>query len=437
MPAVFSSLMVICYPPLISDRVNEEFILVSGPCELHEDGGSTEGWGQIALDLRDGSRVLLEAEVDYPLPIEESVRCVFTDIDLEATCKIKRWNTLSSSDPSRGGVEAILQEGSFDRGGDIGHAGFHLVNFILGPHSLSSDVTLEVEDWRVEIERAVDSSPDLVDELRKGTGSRYGITHQGRIEKTSGMPMAKGEVDDFVELLYSYLSFARGYRCGPLLPWGCHYDGDLLWQDLTGTIVESWKNRSRWTKQVDNDDWSATFPSFYNLFQDHEEFLRRIINMYCRANYTSSLDIALIVSQAALEGISSEVLSNKVVNEDDFGGLTAQGKIELLLNHFSIPSDMPDARITHETLGEWVQGKFDDLSSVSSGPEAITRLRNAILHLDKEKLSRDLSVLDIECQYELLKLALHYVELVLLAWMDYEGPFWDRVEECTRTVPWT
>lgn len=424
------------HPPLTSATVNEQFLLARGPCMIDWDGGSTEGRGDIILDLRARGPVLLEAEVNHPLQVGDSPRLLFTDIDFEAGCIVKRQTVPEPMASQEGVVEAILPEGGFDRGGDAANVGFHLANFILEPQSLSSDLTIQVDDWQVTIERAITGGSDLEDGLRNGTGHRYGITHHGRLEKTDGRPITKDEALDFLDCLAAFLSFIRGYRCGPLLPWGCDYDGLLLWQELLGTGVESWKNVPRWTKAVDDGTWSAAFSSFYDLVKDHEEYLGRLVSMYCTANYTSRLETALIISQATLEGMAAEILVDQVVNQDDFKKLTAQGKMELLLSHFGIPSKIPAALRAQQDIGEWVEGQMDNLSEVSSGPESVTRLRNAILHIDKKKLSGDLAALEIGSQIEILSLALQYVELALLAWMDYEGQFWDRVEGGVKPVPW-
>ena len=107
-------------------------------------------------------------------------------------------------------------------------------------------------------------------------------------------------------------------------------------------------------------------------------------------------------------------------------------KLELLLNALGIPSDVPDYLAILKAAAK--------KHGISSGPEALVRIRNSLVHPNEKKRVWLKSINPI-ARFEAAELALTYTELVHLAVLGYKGRYARRMrdvwkgEEIAR-VPW-
>ena len=123
------------------------------------------------------------------------------------------------------------------------------------------------------------------------------------------------------------------------------------------------------------------------------------------------VDTGILLAQIALERLSWTycVLDKGIAREKDFRprGLSAAKKLRLLLHDLSIPAAIPPEFLT-------LQAGFKD------GPEAITELRNSLVHPDKSRAFSPGSFA------EAWRLSLWYLDLVLLRICGHTGNYANR-----------
>ncbi|MCX6378063.1 MAG: hypothetical protein NT023_01075 [Armatimonadetes bacterium] len=75
----------------------------------------------------------------------------------------------------------------------------------------------------------------------------------------------------------------------------------------------------------------------------------------------------------------------------------------------------------------------------ASGPEAITTIRNSIMHPTKANREKR-QAYSIYVVYEAWQLSMHYIELAMLKLMGYSGPYHNRITNPSAfypdLVPW-
>ena len=87
--------------------------------------------------------------------------------------------------------------------------------------------------------------------------------------------------------------------------------------------------------------------------------------------------------------------------------------------------------------------EFAKAYTILSGPEAITHIRNKMVHPDLKNRKR-YKEFTFSVKYEALQLALNYCELILLKLLEYNGRYHSRVDRNAITqkigidplVPW-
>ena len=151
----------------------------------------------------------------------------------------------------------------------------------------------------------------------------------------------------------------------------------------------------------------------------------------------SSLQGAIIIEQVILEMLSwvKFVESEAVYKRSEFAitrKFPAVEKLRLLISSLDIPLSIPSqlqAAVAAALENNW-----------SIGPQALTVIRNRIVHASPESREqiRDLSELSI---FEVWKLGLWYIELILLSLFGYQGAYHNRLRRNRdlsdfEPVPW-
>ena len=160
--------------------------------------------------------------------------------------------------------------------------------------------------------------------------------------------------------------------------------------------------------------------------------IRQAIHWYVAANDDRSgmtLEMRLILAQTGLEYLAWFycVQDRGMVSSDAFGqrGLSAANRIRLLVTSMDIPIGVPKSmRALHAQRGKkWLDGA-----------EAITEIRNAIVHPSKELNLPDGAYCDA------WRLSLWYLDLVFLRLLGHEGEYGNRLSKRSvgevETVPW-
>jgi len=141
----------------------------------------------------------------------------------------------------------------------------------------------------------------------------------------------------------------------------------------------------------------------------------------------------IVLAQIALELLAwvYAVETRPLHSRTDFNRLSAAGRIRILLQQLRIPSSVPDYLSDVPSL---------DDSDAFDGPGLITGVRNALVHATDRK-RKLIAKLDGRQRYQCGQVALHYLELALLALFGHDGYYarrgwegWKGEDEVP--VPW-
>jgi hypothetical protein len=345
--------------------------------------------------------------------------------------------------PRRSGLAVMLPFNA------ISTATFHLFNFpdFHGPDNyvlLSGEpplqgsrscgrAVLNADGWTISI-AATDQTHRLVKELKEHGG--YVITHMGQIVRDNGDSFTSEHLENVQTCLHYFLSYALGRWAGPALPIGFDVDGNRVFEywGLGVTARNAW-NSSYSCFDVHHAEFlSQLFPGFMSLWNKPlwRTPLCHALYWYlgaCEPSTGIGVDTCLILAQTALEGLAWTycVLDRKMVLPDAFKqrGLTASNKLRLLASSLGIPLEIP-AGLT--ALHAKVQPGWKD------SMDAITGIRNSLVHSDAK------TQLPLNSYYDAWRLALWYLDLVLMRLCGHQGKYANRLSRQwvgeIEAVPW-
>ena len=282
-------------------------------------------------------------------------------------------------------------------------------------------VKLEASGWCVEITGVADMD-NVLKELDRERG--YGFTYDGVITRMDGATFSVEKVDSLLEALRMFLSFVRGNYCSLALVEGEDELGERTWVRWGAHHVESWKPGRAWIlRNSGGDTMAGLFPKFVSWFQSGvqpKETLARAIDWYLESN-ESAIHVGLILTWAALERLSYHVLARPQNKRESIGKYIENALKELKLDR-SVPK---------------VCNKLRNFWNWNSGPDAITKIRNDLVHP-----RQDLGEIPFYVQHEAWTLGQWYVEMILLKELCYQGSYWNRLSELDgsseviQQVPW-
>ena len=117
----------------------------------------------------------------------------------------------------------------------------------------------------------------------------------------------------------------------------------------------------------------------------------------------------------------------KVLSDEDFDRNLSSTNIRMLLHSCKIPIGKEELYL----FDEYIQHKFID------GVDLITYFRNKIVHPSRK---RNRATLHVEDMWNIIQIAIRYVELVLLHLIGYKGEYSNRLKERSygevELVPW-
>ncbi len=312
---------------------------------------------------------------------------------------------------------------------------FYLVNFpyVLGRPikeinhtSWQGRYLLKTNEWKITIDALKDINN--IEKYLKDNGC-YAITHLCQIEKVDNQSFSVEEVEKQLECLYYFLSFASGIWVTPILFVGFDENERKVWECWEGYHVENHRYVFQWLPLSDVQGLEQCFKGFSERWNDPKwnEILEWLVYCYLESNKNSLFLEAVI----PLQQIALEMLSNFLLDDADKVRLNKSGeekdkqaheKIRLLLsNHYQIPLTIPN-KLT-DLLKVSQEEKWED------GIEAITRIRNLIIHLKLDSLKKLAIWRDTEVIYEAQQLGQYYLERVLLRICDYQGRYVYRFKQ--------
>lgn len=195
---------------------------------------------------------------------------------------------------------------------------------------------------------------------------------------------------------------------------GYDRSGNVLYEDWSQRITSPWQICRSWFDIHHGETLAVAFPGFVKLL--HDPALSKVgqaaLHWYLRSNRAgqgAGVDGGLILSQAALEGLSISVLNNSPPKKAN-----AAANIRAACRRLKIGTAIPSSS---KRLRSWQRrGAFSD------GPEAITRLRNELVHPNRRLPGKLPSAVP-----EAWQLAQWYIEMMLLKLSGYHGLYSNRL----------
>lgn len=344
--------------------------------------------------------------------------------------------------PEASRVRGIVQQG-FSAGQDVFDSlRFCLVNFpeyIGAPVSYDADsqggfagrlqLRADVGECRLD---AIPETAGLAKRARRDAG--FVMSHVGHWIPASGT-MTSRQAEVAIQLLHFWFGFLRGAWAGPVFPQGLA-KSSVAWRQFAAWRVGESPSTPTWFPQRTPLDLSSAFRGFSQRWDDPawQDALISAVSWFVEANSPRAVsETRIVFAQVALELLAWIYLveTQPLHSRTDFKRLSAAGRIRILLQQLRIPSSVPD--YLHNVPA------FDDRDAFD-GPGVITAVRNALVHASDQK-RKVMARLDGRQRYQCAQLALHYLELVLLAVCGHDGYYarrgwegWKGEDEVP--VPW-
>jgi len=296
-----------------------------------------------------------------------------------------------------------------------------------------SRLKIQDESWKIIFDK-VENYKTVQEKLKLHDG--FGVTYVGRIEKLSGQPFHSQELDQVINKVYYFLSFARGAN-SPVFNFKAYNNQDeMVWQDWSIRRSARWSlTQNNWfCDQHSFDQLSDLFPQWSKLFEDElwSKEIPKILYWYLysgRNTEGAGTDGSLVLAIAALELFSYNYLvrHTSLRSKDKYESKKLSNNIYKMLEELDITDELPAnlEKLHGYALQENWQG----------GPKAIVEIRNEIVHPGRESLPNS------HVCYEALQLALWYIEMVILKLCNYEDVYSNRLSRMkwageVEQVPW-
>ena len=329
--------------------------------------------------------------------------------------------------PARQPVD-VLDTGQPLRRVDFGVLNFpvaHGAQITVGPDGATflPHAQIEANGWRVEL-TGVPEIREVVEDLKRTSG--YGITYSGTLGRADGASFEAQEAAELLDVLRTFLSFARGAACGITLVEGEDTNGQQSWVRWGAHHTEPWERQASWFREPDGADvLSLLFPRFNAQVEEDEgrrRSLFRAIDWYTQSNVTAPY-IGIILTLASLERLAVLKLGRPKKNPNEPTGEFIRAALE----QSSIPLQIPAACAALAEAGvDW-----------KHGPQAVNGIRNDLVH-STERLAR----VNDYVIHEAWNLGQWYAEMMVLNMLDYHGDHmnrlarWDDYDQYVLPVPW-
>lgn len=265
----------------------------------------------------------------------------------------------------------------------------------------------------------------------------YLLLYNGEITSKKGS-LTYEETKDIFHCLDNFLTFINGRRTSAIFIHGL-YEDEIIWKDFTDYQVDIYNFAPSWPEIHSIIGLNELFQKFSEIWKDKDDrqFLSSAIHWYVEANNNSGFsEGAIIMAQTALELIYNWFIieNKKLIIGKDSENINAANKIRLLISQLNIDYSVPK-KFT------FLQQFIDDNSYMIDAPDAVVQIRNAIVHSQEEKRKK-LSEINYKAKYQALQLCIWYIEMSLLAVLDYNGKYCNRcsielyTSKTVENVPW-
>ena len=310
---------------------------------------------------------------------------------------------------------------SIDAGAKLHSVRFDVINFpTLGRYDRPA--LLQEGSWRIELR----PHTDLREITRVANSeSGYALTHEGFMSRSCGRSFSVYEAEKLLNTLHLFLSFARGGNCGITLIEGKDKSGNRVWVQWGAYSSHPWFTLPSWLDRRHNnhEELAEAFPGFVQVLREGKKgFQNRVqvaLYWYLRSNESSNPYSGIVLTQAALERLSRDILSDK-----EWSQAKSEMRLKQALDKAGIGGGLPASCTELVNLNQ------------GDGPKALADARNDMVHAD----ARD--VLSLDAHLEVQNLGQWYAELLLLWKFGYRGRYANRLAYAydgvfqPELVPW-
>ena len=282
-------------------------------------------------------------------------------------------------------------------------------------------IKLEASPWVIEV-KSFKNTCETIQRLRAAGG--YGLTHEGSIRRSDWKSFSVNQVSPLLELLRLFLSFARGANCGLTLVVGMNDKGQRVWETWSASRPSPWSGERSWFDHKHGMTLAELFPGFYKRLwkaPGHHP-LTMALHWYLLSNEIRSLEGSIVLTQAALERLSQELVGAKSGKKEGEGVRIANA-----LDRAGIPVVIPSELKKLKELANSM--------TLQHGPHTLVKMRNDLIHSD---MKFETPTGDI--YFQVRELGLWYAELMLLNRFGYAGHYGNRLSQEWRgeveLVPW-
>ncbi len=308
-----------------------------------------------------------------------------------------------------------------------------------------SEVILEVDDWKIEIQPHKNIFFQRHDYRKNELLALSGI---GQVSKSDGSEFSKEDVKPILYALRFFLSFSFAEWSPPLLVVGSNSHTDKSWKMWSNFGVTCQWSSNGWIDDLHGKFLGEAFPKFYKLYSKEEWKIpieQTITWLIEASNNTGNPAGPVAFGQIPLEMLAWMVFvdDQEIIGSDEFKRLSAASKLKMLFNRCGIPFEIPAGLAALNSL---VTSEAKETNKISNGPDAVTKVRNCIIHPNKKNRqtlsdwASQCSVRETEILWETQQLFKWYNTLVLLSMIGYSGKYANRLTSHkfgdVEPVPW-
>lgn len=400
----FSELPEPIQPVYSTDYPSNKIHLYEGDikCSYQVNGYQSEfiGTGTIEYAWFPNPRATFKISQDlFPIPHDlDDSNITLQDSDRLIPIHVQNWRNSHDWNKTTYHISGALSATSVvGKEDNLHNIIFHIVNFChylgeitcnqteFGSSTNKGRISLFEEDWEITIDEVSSEekkSSELFENLKESGGCA--ITHVGRIKKTDNNTFDSKEAVEIISILSHFLSFARGQKV-PIV-------------------------------------------------------------LFVEANNNTFTDVSIVLAYSILESMARVILVEKksIILDSEYdkrGSLTPADKISRLLNELAIPASFPPSHSgSIDDLVQFVNNNIPESErknkSASEASIVFTKIRNDITHAKKKYTLSSMVFFDT------MSLGLWYVEMAILAILEYDGVYSNRLRRpkwsgVYDSVPWS
>lgn len=286
--------------------------------------------------------------------------------------------------------------------------------------------------WLVTIDRLPDANESYQEINQKG---EHKYTHEGHLQQIDGSEFEWSNAKDFLDYLEFFFSYlCESYRAPESLI-GFDTEGAILFvrdsfpmREVPASIQSTFASDTHFNLELLAQSMYAWWTDAMN-----NPKLHFIVRLICESTIVGMPeDIKIVLRQVLLE-----FLGNLILKEawSDKSKRTASSQMTEVLRAIGVDTQVDAAQLS--TLENFCQKCGSGSSKPLNGPEAITRIRNKVMHADSEKLKQVFNTSPL-VKNEAADLALFYIEMLSLWLFGYDGQYSSVVNGYTSSAatPW-